>query len=104
MLQKLALSPRRFHLGFLMLPVFLALPLLGDPPVQSAATAKAAEKFEFKLNDHICIIGNALADRMQHDGWLETYIHSRFPKHDLVFRNLGFSGDELNVRLRSKDF
>ena len=21
---------------------------------------------------------------MQHDGWLETYLHSRFPKHDLV--------------------
>ena len=31
---------------------------------------------------------------MQHDGWLETYLHTRFPKHDLVFRNLGFSGDE----------
>ena len=38
---------------------------------------------------------------MQHDGWLETLLHSRFPKHDLVFRNLGFAGDELTIRLRS---
>ena len=29
---------------------------------------------------------------MQHDGWLETYLQSRFPNHDLVFRNLGFLG------------
>ncbi len=29
---------------------------------------------------------------------------SRFPKHDLVIRNLGFSGDELTIRLRSADF
>src|SRR5262249_43669736 len=47
---------------------------------------------------------NTLADRMQHDGWLETLFHSRFPRHQLVFRNLGFSGDELKLRLRSMDF
>jgi putative heme-binding domain-containing protein len=41
---------------------------------------------------------------MQHDGWLETYFHSRFPQHDLRFRNLGFSGDELTTRLRSEGF
>ena len=41
---------------------------------------------------------------MQHDGWLETYLYSRFPKHELVIRNLGFSGDELTIRLRSANF
>ena len=41
---------------------------------------------------------------MQHDGWLETYLQSRFPQQELVVRNLGFSGDELTIRLRSKDF
>ena len=35
---------------------------------------------------------------MQHDGWLETMLHSRFPKLELVIRNLGFSGDELTLR------
>src|SRR5712692_9468655 len=73
-------------------------------PNQAAEDVKPTAKFEIKQGDHICIIGNTLADRMQHDGWLETYFHSRFPKHDLVFRNLGFSGDELTLRLRSMDF
>ena len=31
-------------------------------------------------------------------------LHARFPKHDLVVRNLGFSGDEIDTRLRSKNF
>src|SRR5262249_40071862 len=39
-----------------------------------------------------------------HDGWLETYLYSRFPAHRLVFRDLGFSGDELTLRLRSASF
>ncbi len=63
-----------------------------------------ADAIEIKPGDHISIIGNTLADRMQHDGWLETGLHARFPTHKLVIRNLGFSGDELTVRLRSADF
>jgi putative heme-binding domain-containing protein len=59
---------------------------------------------EIKPGDHIAIVGNTLADRMQHDGWLETDIQARFPDHRLVIRNLGFSGDELTLRLRSADF
>jgi glucose/arabinose dehydrogenase/azurin/HEAT repeat protein len=41
---------------------------------------------------------------MQHSGWLESLIYTRFAKDNLVFRNLGFSGDELTVRLRSEGF
>lgn len=72
--------------------------------------AQAADPIEFKKGDHICIIGNTLAERMQHSGWLETLLHARFPQHELVIRNLGYSGDEIdgfrdgNKRLRSMDF
>lgn len=70
-----------------------------------AAPAVAADPdFELKAGDHICIIGNTLAERMQHDGWLETRLQGRFPDHNLVIRNLGFSGDELDLRLRSEAF
>src|SRR5437016_3766766 len=62
-------------------PVILAALFLGlicflgtSAPFQAADEAKSAESFELKPGDHICIIGNTLADRMQHDGWLETYI------------------------------
>ena len=69
-----------------------------------AMCAAAADKLELRKDDRICIIGNTLADRMQHSGWLESLIYTRFPKDNLVFRNLGFSGDELTVRLRSEGF
>jgi putative heme-binding domain-containing protein len=63
-----------------------------------------AVKLSLEKGDHIAIIGNTLAERMQHHGWLETLFHARFPKHELSFRNLGFSGDELTLRLRSQGF
>ena len=69
----------------------------------SSSLAKA-DLIEIKPGDHISIIGNTLADRMQHDGWLEALLQARFPEHKLVIRNLGFSGDELTLRLRSAAF
>src|SRR5215213_7269480 len=72
------------------------------------AQARAADpaKLELKKGDHICVIGNTLAERMQHDGWLETLIQARFPEHELVFRDLGYSADEVRLdrRLRSLNF
>ncbi len=68
------------------------------------AASASAQTLEFKQGDHICIIGNALADRMQHHGWLETLLMSRFADKDLVFRNLGVSGDEITFRHRSESF
>src|SRR6266581_1057698 len=67
-------------------------------------TSPAAPLLEIKPGDHVCIIGNTLADRMQHDGWLETLVYAKFPRHDLVFRNLAVAGDEVAVRHRSENF
>lgn len=70
------------------------------------ASQAPAAVFELQKGDHVCIIGNTLAERMQHVGWMETYLHARFPEHRLTFRNLGYSADEveLSKRLRSMDF
>src|SRR5437764_12211637 len=73
--------------------------------VALAGFARAQEgESLFQPGDHVCIIGNTTAERIQHDGWLETRLQERFPKHKLTIRNLGFSGDELTLRLRSMDF
>lgn len=69
-----------------------------------STSAPAAPPLEFKTGDRIAFIGNTLADRMQHDAWLETYCHAKFSKHDLVFRNLAVAGDEVVVRHRSENF
>lgn len=53
--------------------------------------------------DRVAIIGNGLAERMQHDGWLETYVQAAFPKDSLVFRNLGYSGDQVHYRPRAHE-
>ena len=61
----------------------------------SLLSSSAAGPLELQPGDHICLVGSAVADRMQHDGWLETYIYAKFPKHDLVFRNIARAGDEV---------
>lgn len=62
------------------------------------------EKFEFQDGDTIAFLGNALAERMQWDGWLETLIQSKNPGKKLRFRNLGISGDRVNSFPRNKGF
>ncbi len=71
------------------------------PSVMQAAEGKP---LTFHKGDHVVIIGNTLAERMQHFGHFETLLHSRFPQQELVVRNLGWSADELTLRPRSKDF
>jgi putative heme-binding domain-containing protein len=80
----------RFSLSIALLAIFLP-------------TLPAAEPV-FNKSDNVAYIGNTLADRMQHDGWLETYLHALLPQHELTFRNLGFSGDEIKLRQRADNF
>ena len=75
--------------------ILLAIWLFG-----SFSLSGAAQDVPLEPGDHVVYIGNTLADRMQHAGWLETLIQNRFPKHELVFRNLGFAGDEIDRRPR----
>jgi lysophospholipase L1-like esterase/glucose/arabinose dehydrogenase len=54
--------------------------------------------------DRVCLVGHGLADRLQHDGWLETLVVAGFPQQDLVFRNLAAAGDEVATWHRSENF
>jgi putative heme-binding domain-containing protein len=80
------------------------------PPTSDAVAAQPApadpKPFKLEKGDHVCIVGNTLADRMQHDGWVETFLYARNPELDLTIRNLGYSADEVDTakRLRSQDF
>jgi len=60
--------------------------------------------FELKAGDHIALVGNALPDRFQHSGWLESMLYAKYPQHDLVFRNLAVAGDEVGIRHRPENF
>ncbi|MDX1395918.1 MAG: GDSL-type esterase/lipase family protein [Gemmatimonadota bacterium] len=71
--------------------------------VLTAACADAPP-FTLEPGDHVVLIGNALADRMQHDGWLESFLQIEYPDHELVVRNQGFTGDRVDHRPRSEGF
>ncbi|MDX2035575.1 MAG: GDSL-type esterase/lipase family protein [Isosphaeraceae bacterium] len=78
--------------------VWLALAAAGLPAL-AADPALRLEK-----GDRIILIGNTLAERMQHYGGFETLLHSRFPDLELVVHDLGWSADELTLRPRSAGF
>jgi putative membrane-bound dehydrogenase-like protein len=58
--------------------------------------------FAFQNNDVVAILGNALPDRMQHDGWMETLLQSRLQNKQVRFRNMSASGDQPDSFPRSK--
>jgi glucose/arabinose dehydrogenase/azurin len=76
----------------------------GTKPAAGPLQPQAGGKFELKAGDHVALIGNTLADRFQHSGWLETFLYNRFPGQELVFRNLAVAGDEVAVRHRPDSF
>ncbi len=81
----------------------LLAPAVLIPMIVFLASWYQSPKFELRAGDKIAIIGNGLADRMQHDGWLETYLQSTYPTGKLVFRNLGYTGDQVHYRPRAHE-
>jgi len=57
--------------------------------------------FAFQQGDVVAVLGNGLADRMQHDGWLETLLQSELRERQVRFRNMSASGDRPNSYPRS---
>ena len=100
-------SPRSRQVTGLFLGVLTLSALVFQIPVLSQpqpASGKQPARLVLQSGDHIAVVGNTLADRMQHDGWLETALYARFPGHNLVVRHLGYAADELTIRLRSAAF
>ncbi|MDB6119208.1 MAG: putative cytochrome c [Verrucomicrobiaceae bacterium] len=70
----------------------------------SAIAAQAQLPLQLKPHDHVVLIGNTLFDRMRSYGQFESLLHQRYPKHDLVVRNLSWSADEITLRPRPDGF
>ena len=54
------------------------LPILSILLVSSSLQGQIPE-LKLATGDHVAYIGNTMADRMQHSGWLETFIHATHP-------------------------
>jgi putative heme-binding domain-containing protein len=87
------------------MPAFLLPLALGSLfAIVGTAPLAAAEPFELREGDSIAIVGNALPERMQHDGYLETLLQRRFAGKNVSLRNLAFNADEVTIRQRSEGF
>ncbi len=64
----------------------------------------ANAEFAFEKKDRVAVMGNALPDRMQRHGWMETLFQSELPEKELVFRSLAFPGDQVDKRPRTKGY
>lgn len=62
-----------------------------------------AGEFKLEPGDKIAVVGNALAERLQNDGWFESYLQSALPEYKLQLRNLGYSGDQVHYRPRAHE-
>jgi glucose/arabinose dehydrogenase/lysophospholipase L1-like esterase len=89
-------APRLLNLAGLIKSLLSVLALFG-------ATA-TVDALDVNKGEHIVLLGNTLAERMQHHGWLETYAQLAMPEKELVFRNHGFSGDKVDKRPRNRGF
>ncbi len=88
------------------LPKFAALNLLAIAVATLAPSASRihAASLPFPApaeGEHIALIGNGLAERLQYYGYFETLLHQRFPDKKLTIRNLGHSGDTPAYRPRA---
>lgn len=68
------------------------------------ASSRADGPLKLQPNDKIVLLGNTLAERMQYFHNWEAGLHGRFPAHRLTVRQLGWSADMIDTRLRSQDF
>jgi glucose/arabinose dehydrogenase/azurin/lysophospholipase L1-like esterase len=55
-------------------------------------------------NSHIVFIGNTFAERLQNYNYFEPLLYKSFPDRDITVRNLGWSGDEINMQSRPLNF
>lgn len=69
-----------------------------------AADAGESPVLRLEPGDRVCLVGNTLAERMQHYGWFETLLHATLPEHELTVRNLAWSADEVALRPRPGEF
>jgi lysophospholipase L1-like esterase len=70
----------------LCLALACALPL-------APSSIRAAEPLDVKDGDRVVLVGSTLIEREQRYGYWETALTMHFPDRNVVFRNLGWSGD-----------
>jgi lysophospholipase L1-like esterase len=72
--------------------------LICSSPVLFGQTAQ--EPFELKDGDRVALIGGTFIEREQRYGFIELALTTRWPDRRIIFRNLGWSGDDVTGESR----
>lgn len=72
--------------------------------VSSCSSPSQQVEFEPPFGGRIVILGNTFAEQLQTTNYFETLLQRSFPNRNLVVRNLGWSGDEVDIQPRPLDF
>lgn len=67
-------------------------------------STKKTIQFNPKKGDHIVILGNTFAERLQNYNYFEPLLYKSFPDLNITVRNMGWSADEVNLRPRPLNF
>jgi len=65
-----------------------------------AQTATAPKTFFFRDGDRAMILGDSITEQRAYSTMVESYVLSRFPTWNIIFRNTGWSGDTMGLRTR----
>jgi hypothetical protein len=57
---------------------------------RATATADEPAPFELRHGDRVVLIGSTLIERAESFGYIETALSSRYPRRNILFRNLGW--------------
>lgn len=74
------------------------------PRAEEAKPVLTELPINLKKGSRIALIGNGLLERSQDHGWLEAMLQQRYPDHEIIVRNLAWSGDEVDLRPRPANF
>src|SRR3954447_1282010 len=78
------------------------------PKIAAAAAENkippSALPLKFVEHEHIALVGNSLAERMNLYGNFEALLHTRFPKLELVVRNFARPCDAVDYRQRPSNY
>lgn len=74
---------------------------LAAPPAQ-ADGPDDPPPLELRDGDRVVLVGDALIERMQDNGYFETLLTAAHPDKTLTFRNLGWSGDTVFGEARAE--
>ena len=66
------------------------------------AACSSKESFDFEQNEKVIFLGNAFFENAIDKGEIETRISLCFPKNEITFRNIGWSGDNVYAHARTR--